>query len=319
MQTINAAGTVPWRHRQGALQVALVHRPRYDDWSWSKGKLEAGESWVVAAARETHEETGLRVALGMPLPDTSYRILDREGVPATKHVRYWAAQVVGGHGRLEHEIDELVWLDVASAHERLDYAHDREQLRAIQRAALAGTLTTRPLAIVRHALALPRGAWHREDPDRPLVAIGVDQAYHVAHVLAAYGIAVVESSPSERCMATVAPYAAAAGLQVSTRNRFSEEGFQDRGKRPVRKGVARLLAGGQPAALCSHGPVLPTILGELARHLADPTELAPGTEAVFTEVLDLGLDKGEVFVVHLVGQGEDTRIVAAERIAPNPS
>ncbi len=57
----------------------------------------------------------------------------------------------------------------------------------------------------------------------------------------------------------------------------------------------------------------------MARHLADPTELAPGTEAVFTEVLDLGLDKGEVFVVHLVGQGEDTRIVAAERIAPNPS
>ena len=119
MPNIRAAGTVPWRHRAGALEVALVHRPKYDDWSWTKGKLDADELWQVAAVRETLEETGLHVRLGMPLPPTAYRVLDRTGHPATKQVRYWAATVVGGVGSLENEIDEVVWLDVAGTHDRL--------------------------------------------------------------------------------------------------------------------------------------------------------------------------------------------------------
>ena len=64
-----AAGTLPWRRRRGQLQVALVHRPKYDDWSWAKGKLDPGEEWPAAAARETHEETALEVRLGRPLPE----------------------------------------------------------------------------------------------------------------------------------------------------------------------------------------------------------------------------------------------------------
>ena len=68
---IPAAGTVPWRLRDGTLEVALVHRPRYDDWSWAKGKLDADEDWAVAAVRETDEETGLLVRLGPPLPEAA--------------------------------------------------------------------------------------------------------------------------------------------------------------------------------------------------------------------------------------------------------
>ena len=107
----------------------MVHRPKYDDWSWAKGKLDPGEEYPVAATRETAEETGLDVHLGMPLPPASYTVLDRTGVPATKQVRYWAAEVVGGQGRLVNEIDEVAWLDVLTAHDRLDYARDRDQLR----------------------------------------------------------------------------------------------------------------------------------------------------------------------------------------------
>ena len=95
---IPAAGTLPWRRRGGRLEVALVHRPKYDDWSWAKGKLDPGEQPCVAAARETLEETGLQVRLGRPLPSSVYPVLDPEGAPATKEVHYWAAKVVGGSG-----------------------------------------------------------------------------------------------------------------------------------------------------------------------------------------------------------------------------
>ena len=92
---IPAAGTLPWRRRQGRLEVALVHRPKYDDWSWAKGKLDSGEEWPVAAERETEEETAVPVRLGRPLPAASYTVLDNKGVPTTKEVRYWAAAPTG--------------------------------------------------------------------------------------------------------------------------------------------------------------------------------------------------------------------------------
>ncbi len=319
MDTIEAAGTIPWRRGADGLEVALVHRPRYDDWSWPKGKLEPGEPWVVAAARETAEETGLHVRIGMPLPDTSYSLVDAEGVAATKHVRYWSAQVVGGEGRLEHEIDELSWLPVDAAEERLDYPHDRVQLKAVRRADAAGTLGTRPFAIVRHAIALPRGQWHKSDLARPLLAVGVEQARHVGNVLAAYGITVLESSPAERCVATLEPHARRHGLTIKTRNRFSEEGFDSLGKRPLRRSVTRLFETDSASALCSHGPVLPAILKTVAKRLAPGRELAEGTKAVLDGALKSGLDKGEVLVLHLVGSGEKAKIVAAERVSPIPA
>ncbi|MDQ2755918.1 MAG: NUDIX hydrolase, partial [Actinomycetota bacterium] len=173
MPVIPAAGTLPWRRRRGTLEVALVHRPKYDDWSWAKGKLEPGELPPVAAVRETLEETGLEVHLGRPLPSATYTVLDRAGLACTKEVHYWAAEVVGGTGALENEIDEVGWLDVVAAHHRLDYARDRDQLRALMRADAEGVLTTWPLALIRHAKAHPRAGWTRPDQQRPLDQRGV--------------------------------------------------------------------------------------------------------------------------------------------------
>src|SRR5664280_1079435 len=87
-EVIHAAGTVPWRRRDGILQVALVHRPKYDDWSWPKGKADPGELLPVTAVRETFEETGLRVCLGRPLSPTAYTVLDKRGAVARKQVAY---------------------------------------------------------------------------------------------------------------------------------------------------------------------------------------------------------------------------------------
>ena len=283
MSTINAAGTVPWRVNGDALEVALVHRPRYDDWSWSKGKLEPGERWPVAAFRETQEETGLQVRLGMPLPPTTYRVLDRDGVPATKWVRYWAAQVPGGDGSLTHEIDEVAWLDATSADTRLDYSHDREQLRALLRAYQRGLLDTWPLLVVRHALATPRSAWKGDDRRRPLSPAGHVQVPLITDTLAAYGVEALTTSPSTRCVQTLAGYAKRSGLDPHMRNAISEEGFAKRGAKRVYRVVDEVLATGVPTAVCSHGPVLPTILEALVGRLAPVDELIPGADTSLAE------------------------------------
>jgi len=311
---VPAAGTVPWRRRRGRLEVALVHRPKYDDWSWAKGKLDPAEDWPVAAARETQEETGLQVHLGRPLPSASYIVLDRTGEPATKRVRYWAAEVAGGHGRLVNEIDEVRWLDVVAAHDRLDYARDREQLRALVRADAAGRLTTWPLAIVRHAKARPRGSWKHPDPQRPLDERGEARAQAIVPLLAAYGISRLVSSDSVRCAETLRPYAASAGLPLRLKDALSEEGFDadpERSAHHLRRAVER----GAPTALCSHGPLIPSLVTAM-RRLIDGEDGEPDVSDLLTAAADEAMDKGEVLVCHLVGTGAAARVVAVERHRP---
>jgi 8-oxo-dGTP diphosphatase len=308
---VQAAGAVPWSRQSGALQVALVHRPRYGDWSWPKGKLDPGEQWPVAAAREVFEETGLHVRLGRPLPPGDYTVLNGSGQRVAKQVRYWAAEVVGGEGKLVHEIDEVVWLDVAAAAARLSYDRDQDQLRALAQADGAGTLATWPLVIVRHAKALSRKDWHKPDALRPLDARGRERAEALVPILASYGVFRVVSSPSVRCLDTVRPYAAAAGQRVRRRDGLSEEGFAERPDRASGH-LTRLLERGEAALVCSHGPVLPALLDHLA-DIADSGE--PDAKAALSEAARQGLDKGEALVAHLVGRGSQARVVDIERCA----
>ncbi|MEO7070299.1 MAG: NUDIX domain-containing protein [Nostocoides sp.] len=311
MPVIPAAGTIPWRHVQGTLEVALVHRPRYDDWSWPKGKLDASEEWPVAAARETLEETGLVVQLGVPLPSSEYTVLDRDGSPATKEVRYWAAEVAGGDGLLVNEIDDVAWLDRAAAYDRLDYARDRDQLLALVRADQLGYLRTRPLAVVRHAKAVPRSTWRREDPQRPLEESGQRRSAALGGVLAAYGISRLVSSPSARCADTLRPYAASLGRALRLREELSEEGFAADPTGVVGL-IRRELTRSRATALCSHGPVLPTIIGALLEHVApDAAQVTDLLDAVAAH----GMSKGEVLVAHLT-PGPDPLVVAVERHRP---
>jgi 8-oxo-dGTP diphosphatase len=316
MGVIPAAGTVPWRRRRGQLQVALVHRPKYDDWAWAKGKLDPGEDWAVAAVRETHEETALEVRLGRPLPCAAYTVLDRDGEPATKEVRYWAAEVVDGDGRLVNEVDEVRWLEVAAAHDLLDYARDRDQLRALVRADAAGALATWPLALVRHAKAFPRSQW--KDPDdqlRPLDRQGRWRAEAIAPLLAAYGVRRLVSSPSVRCADTIAPYAARLGRPLRLREGLSEEGYEEDPSRAGRH-LRRLLERGTPAVLCSHGPVLPELLDRLGHLVDDDSDDGPDALKQLEEAAEAKMVKGEVLVAHLAGRGRGARVVAVERHLP---
>lgn len=311
--TIPAAGTLPWRVRDHDLEVALVHRPRYDDWSWAKGKLDPGEEWAPAAVRETHEETGLQVRLGVPLPEARYTLLDKDGRPGDKVVRYWAATVTGGDGRLVNEIDDVAWLDPRTAHDRLDYARDREQLRALVRHHQAGMLDTWPLVLVRHARAVARGAWSgSDDTQRPLDRVGTARARALVDVLGAYAPERVVSSPSVRCLDTVEPFATLGRMRVRERNGLSEEGFAEDPSRAVRR-LQKIVAAGRSTVVCSHGPVLPALL-EVLHGLAGDAEA--GSVALLEEAAREKLVKGEALVCHVAGAGPSARVVAVERHLP---
>ena len=123
---VRAAGGVVWRMDDGALSVLLVHRPKYGDWTFPKGKLEPGEADDEAAHREVAEETGFDCVLGRELP--SVRYLDNKG--RSKLVRYWEMTVAGGAFTPNDEVDGLEWLDLATADDRLSYDHDRGVLAA---------------------------------------------------------------------------------------------------------------------------------------------------------------------------------------------
>jgi 8-oxo-(d)GTP phosphatase len=268
-------------------EVLLVHRPRYDDWSFPKGKLEPGESTPVAAVREAAEETGLRVRLGPPLAAQEYPVGTK-----SKVVHYWAARVVGHDDvssyRPNEEIDDVRWCPRENAADLLSYSRDRETLADSGRYPKA----TRALVVVRHARAEARDDWPHEDRQRPLRGSGVKQAHGLVPLLAAYDVAEVVTSDSTRCVQTVTPYAEHARWPIAERPSLSEEGAT---KRRVAGVVADLLETPLSSALCTHRPVLPMVFSALGL-VAEP------------------LDPAEALVVH----HRKGKVVAIERHAVVP-
>jgi 8-oxo-dGTP pyrophosphatase MutT (NUDIX family) len=134
-EQVEAAGGVVWRQADGGeVEVLVVHRPRYDDWSFPKGKLDRGETHEAAAWREVWEETGFECALGDELAEVRYA--DRFGRP--KRVRYWAMQVTGGEFTPNDEVDDLRWVSTDEAAGLLSYAHDAAPLRDVERLSSSG-------------------------------------------------------------------------------------------------------------------------------------------------------------------------------------
>lgn len=253
-----AAGTVALHEREGKKpQVLLVHRPKYDDWTLPKGHLEPDEYEAVAAARETWEEGGSHVVLRQPAGVISYPIGS-----GTKVVHYWVAKAPKVVSRkADREVDKVAWLTPSNAFARMTYDDEKGVLRT----ALELTDTT-PFLIVRHAKAMDRKHWSGRDQGRPITARGRKQASRLIPLLEAFGVRSLASSSSARCVQTLAPYAARAGLKVDPWAILSEEIGEENPK-----GVAKLIrrlareaaSTGMPAAVCGHRPVLPVMLAEL--------------------------------------------------------
>lgn len=307
---VRAGGVVPVRLHEGALQVALVHRPKYDDWSWPKGKLDRGEDFPVAAVRETLEETGLRVRLGKPLPDAHYRMTSGNN----KLVRYWTGEVLGSGGQLDDEVDEVAWLSPTLARRRLSYERDQHQLNSLVADHELAPVPTWAFLVVRHAHALPRGDWRGPDPRRPLSPAGRRRAAgRLSALLTAYLPDLVLTSPSARCADSVAPFTHASAVPMVTKKGLSEEGFEaDPGK--LDKHLTRAFATAVPIAVCTHGPLLPTVISTLLGR-AHP-RLDPGDRRMLARLRDHQLDKGELLACTMSGAGDDARVVAVERHRP---
>lgn len=228
-----AAGALVWRLKNDKLQVLVVHRPRYDDWSFPKGKAEPGESMVLTAIREVAEETGRQIVLGRYLGKARRRLVSGR----KKRTLYWAAQVLpeAGPGKglraavkpaSKREIDKVRWWKVKKAARKLTHADDKRLLARLVDWYESGQLQVRSLVLVRHAKAVSRATWGygiNSELTRPLVmGRGQAQARDVAALLSAYGVGQLVSSPWRRCVDTLAPYAHGCGLDLHTDEAFTE-------------------------------------------------------------------------------------------------
>jgi 8-oxo-dGTP diphosphatase len=288
---IRAAGAVLWRARAGSIETALVHRPRYDDWSFPKGKGLPGEHMLLTAVREVEEETGVRVALGRRLASQSYLV---EGQP--KRVEYWAARpVLAQQFTPGEEVDELAWLPLPAARERLSYPRDVSVLDGFT----AGPADTAPVILLRHAATVGRKAWrkagHADDLARPLSDVGQEQARALSELLSTFAPARVISSAAQRCLETVTPYAEKAGVPVTPDPAFTVDGSAHHhgeadwtATHDARQRIAEVVGSRRPVIICAHRENLSWMLAKACESAGAPVPDGPALPRAAFWVLQLG-------------------------------
>jgi 8-oxo-dGTP diphosphatase len=294
-EVILAAGAVAWRRvtdeasgGTGAseVEILLVHRPKYDDWSLPKGKREPGEHILLTAVREVFEETGVRSALGPRLPSVEYA-----NGAFRKRIDYWSMLSPGDQGggfTANHEVDEVSWLPLARASRRLTYPRDATVITGLRPRA------TVPLILLRHASAGQKENWPTDDESRPLDAKGEAEALALAGLLPCFApSARVLSSPALRCIESVLPYAKAFGGTVDAEAALAISGPSGHSSSRTSRGdaladlVRGLVAVGAPAVLCLHRENLPKALAAACVALGAPAPPEPP------------LPKGGFWVMHM--------------------
>jgi 8-oxo-(d)GTP phosphatase len=265
-----AAGGVLWRPAGGPLgaadgvEIAIVHRPRYDDWSLPKGKLREREHPLLAACREVEEETGVAAVAGRRLPGQEYRL-----GPDRKTVDYWEMSApAGGPGFVANdEVDQLRWVRPAEAATWLSYDRDRDLVRAFATAPRA----TAFVLLVRHAKAGDRHAWSGPDGLRPLEPAGRRQAGSLRRTLPCFGPERVYACDIVRCVDTVRPLAEDLGVPVETVPELTEEAYWDDPEAGLAR-LAEIAAAGGRSVVCGQGGVIPDLVAVLAGAGGVPVE-----------------------------------------------
>lgn len=266
-EEVAAAGGLVWRPTKGDVEILLIHRDRYGDWTLPKGKLDAGETDLEAALREVEEETGMRCRPGVPVGTMRYGLSSGK----VKRVHYWSMEATKGKFRPNAEVDEIVWAKPAAAGRILTYARDRDLIDSLQREWWK--LTGR-IYLVRHAAAGRRKDWRGDDMKRPLSKRGRNQAQDIGGFLADAQVARLISSKCVRCVQTLEPAARLLGVPIEQNKALLDV-------ERIKK-LAKLLQslGDAPAALCSHGDVIPALLeflGESGTTLEDERKSAKGS------------------------------------------
>lgn len=281
VDAIQAAGTIVWRRNEsGEVEVAIIHRPKYDDWSFPKGKCEAGEDSIACAYRETVEETGFEIRFKEFLGEISY---SAEGT--AKRVKYWSAKFLRQVGTpLQGEVDQVLWKSPNETEELLSRESDREILKRF----LGTELDTQVLILLRHAKAIAREDWQNEDLDRPISAVGEQQAKRLISTLTPFGIREIHSSSAVRCYETINPLARALSLDYFFTDSLTEYVFTKNAARTF-KYIDRLLENGEPTLVCGHNPILPQYLAEKYSRQS-------------FEINEAALKPGEAWILHHIGK-----------------
>ena len=307
-KAVYAAGAVVWRIVDDKLRILLIHRTKYRDITLPKGKVDPGEMLAETAVREVHEETGIRVSLGAPVGVSRYVLASRK----QKVVHYWAAEATDDAIREStfvpnREIAALEWVSVKKARERLSYPVDLEILDFFARLVDEQALRTFPLVVLRHGKALPRSEWDGADAARPLTERGRRQAKSIVGPLRAFGVRKIVTSDAVRCVETVRPLAKALDRKAVRTELLSQDAWED-GTSDLRSVVGRRVRSGKAAVLCSHGPVLPGLLSEIA--------LATGTVhgSYLSSAADL--EPAAFSVVHLSATNPGSGIISIETHIP---
>jgi 8-oxo-dGTP pyrophosphatase MutT (NUDIX family)/phosphohistidine phosphatase SixA len=256
---IRAAGGVVWRPGAAGVEVCVVHRPRYDDWSLPKGKLEPGEHPLVAAVREVAEEADVRGVPQVRLPPVGYT---SDGRP--KVVDFWSMRAADSGGfETGTEVDGIRWLPPEAAGRLVSYPHDARVLRDF--AALPPV--TSVLTLVRHARAGHRATWSGPDSARPLDDAGRARARALVPLLALTRPERLLSASPRRCVQTLEPLAELLDRPIEVSSDLDEPAPGQNLQENALAAAARLtdlaLASGQ-AAVCSQGKVIPLALALLA-------------------------------------------------------
>jgi len=289
-RTIHAAGTVCWRIVGDTIMVLLVHRTKQRDVSFPKGKLDKGESMPWAAVRETLEETGLAVHLGVNLGMITYTLPGGDD----KKVQYWAAQVTEAAVQTSTfkpngEISALEWVTLGKVRGRLTYRADRELFDVFAQLAARDAIDTFSVTLLRHAKAEARSEIWPEDHLRPLSDAGEHQAETLVPMLRAFGPARIYSSSALRCLDTVAPLAEVLGKRVRVKDELSQDVWDTGDTHGLRRVIGGIVTRTRNAIVSTHRPVLPDAARELVlatgslpgAYLSAATALPPGAFSVF--------------------------------------
>ncbi|NDA84418.1 MAG: NUDIX hydrolase [Burkholderiaceae bacterium] len=268
---IQAAGAIVWRRNESdAIEIALVHRPKYDDWSIPKGKVEGEESLIACAYREVVEETGFAVRFGQSIGSVHYEV---NGLRKT--VTYWSARLLGEQGKPNpEEVDAVRWMSCEEAKEQLGRDSDRQIVETFQ----SIEPDTKPLILLRHAKAIERQEWAGEDTDRPLSSLGERQAKRMLTNFLPFAVEEIHSSSAVRCYESITPLARGLNVDFFFTDSLTEEVFHKNNERPF-KYVQRLLVNDFTTLVCSHNPILPSIVSAFVDKFGvevPSTKLEPG-------------------------------------------
>ena len=316
------------------IELCVVHRPKYDDWSWPKGKVDPNESHRHAAVREIGEETGVPVALGPFLGEVEYPIKDegnrirhtKDRSSDTKHVLYWIAAPISAlddikrtdafgpvHRADAGEIDQVLWLTTAQARKQLTHSSDRDVLALFVDRVQEGALDAVPVLLVRHGKAEARKSWKGTDANRPITPQGAAAAFALNYELACFNPQRLSTSPWIRCQETLQMLSWQTGREMVRLDALTEDAFAadpEASWECLRSEIEYALERHMPTAVCMHRPVI----GGMFDHLRSMCVVPSLSRQLITK--SPFMPTGTAIALFVISTSAGPRIIDIQKVHP---